>query len=139
MACWFFHLSRERTGTPRMARRWARRQGFHKPSAGSTIGHASRRAIPKLFSQRGDIIILHVTDATGFAAGELITVRVRRNDNGGWEVELCGDNAGVTCETQDEARRVAYLRASRPARASWLYKRLPAGGCVRADRRSPQI
>ena len=54
----------------------------------------------------------HVTDATSSAAGEAITVYVQRNDCGRWEVELPADCARVTCETLDEVRRVAYLRAA---------------------------
>jgi hypothetical protein len=37
---------------------------------------------------------------------------VRRNECGGWEVELPADDALVTCESLDEIRRVAYLRAA---------------------------
>jgi hypothetical protein len=54
----------------------------------------------------------HVADSTSCAAGEPITVCVRRNGCGSWEVELPADDARVTCETLDEVRRVAYLRAA---------------------------
>jgi hypothetical protein len=53
-----------------------------------------------------------VTNPMSPAASEPITVCVRRNECGSWEVELPADHARVTCETLDEIRRVAYLRAA---------------------------
>jgi hypothetical protein len=41
------------------------------------------------------------------------TVRVDLNGRGGWEVTLPGKRDRVTCETLDEAQRVAYLCAAR--------------------------
>ena len=40
-----------------------------------------------------------------------LTVRVDLNRLGGWEIVLPGERDHVTCETLDEARRVAYLCA----------------------------
>jgi hypothetical protein len=38
-----------------------------------------------------------------------VTVRVDRNWRGGWEIAFPDQRCRVTCETFDEARRVAYL------------------------------
>jgi len=38
-----------------------------------------------------------------------VTVRVDLNRRGGWEITFPGQRDRVTCETFDEARRVAYL------------------------------
>ena len=54
----------------------------------------------------------HLTDVTSSAADEPITVFVQRNGVGNWEFELPADRGLVTCETLDEARRVAYLWAA---------------------------
>ena len=40
---------------------------------------------------------------------EPVTIRVQRTLRGRWEVILLGRHKGITCETLDEARRVAYL------------------------------
>ena len=37
------------------------------------------------------------------------TVRVDLNRRGGWQIALPGEHDRVTCETLDEARRMAYL------------------------------
>jgi len=42
-------------------------------------------------------------------SGSPITVRVDRNGRGAWEVAMPGQREPVTCETLDDARRVAYL------------------------------
>ena len=42
----------------------------------------------------------------------LVTVRVDRNDHGNWEVALPDQGEPVTCETLDDARRIAYLCAA---------------------------
>jgi hypothetical protein len=44
-------------------------------------------------------------------ADSLQTVRVDLSRRGGWEVRLPGGNRPLTCETLDEARRVAYKSA----------------------------
>jgi hypothetical protein len=54
----------------------------------------------------------HLPDFTSSAADEPITVFVQRNTVGDWEFELPADHALVTCETLDEALRVAYLWAA---------------------------
>jgi hypothetical protein len=41
-----------------------------------------------------------------------LTVRVDLSGGGDWEVTLPGQRDGVTCETLDEAQRVAYLCAA---------------------------
>jgi hypothetical protein len=41
-----------------------------------------------------------------------LTVRVDLNRRGGWEVTLPSKRDGVTCDTLDEAQRVAYLCAA---------------------------
>jgi hypothetical protein len=41
------------------------------------------------------------------------TIRVDRNRHGSWEVAVPGQNRNLTCATLDDARRVAYLQASR--------------------------
>ncbi len=41
-----------------------------------------------------------------------VTVRVQRTDHGGWEVALPDQREPVTCETLDDARRIAYLCAA---------------------------
>jgi hypothetical protein len=38
-----------------------------------------------------------------------VTVRVYRNRRGGWEITSPDQRCRVTCETFDEAKRVAYL------------------------------
>jgi hypothetical protein len=38
-----------------------------------------------------------------------VTVRVDLNGRGAWEVAMPGKREPVTCETLDDARRVAYL------------------------------
>jgi hypothetical protein len=48
------------------------------------------------------------------AAMSPITVRVDRNGRGGWEVAMSDQHEPVTCETLDDARRVAYLCAAHP-------------------------
>jgi hypothetical protein len=52
----------------------------------------------------------HATAA--ITSGDPVTISVQRNECGSWEVELPADHARVTCETLDEIRRVAYLRAA---------------------------
>jgi len=42
-----------------------------------------------------------------------MTVRVDRNGRGAWEVAMPGKRKAVTCETLDDARRVAYLCVAR--------------------------
>ena len=39
----------------------------------------------------------------------LVAIRVQRTLRGRWEVTVPGQRKGITCETLDEARRVAYL------------------------------
>lgn len=41
------------------------------------------------------------------------TVRVDHNPRGAWAVALSGQTAPVTCETLEEAKRLAYLCAVR--------------------------
>jgi hypothetical protein len=41
------------------------------------------------------------------------TVRVDPNGSGYWQIEVSGQDSVVTCETLDEAQRVAYLVATR--------------------------
>jgi hypothetical protein len=41
-----------------------------------------------------------------------ITVRVELNPRGAWRVATPDEREWVTCETLDDARRVAYLRAA---------------------------
>jgi hypothetical protein len=41
------------------------------------------------------------------------TIRVGRTRHGAWEVAVPGENRHLTCATLDDARRVAYLQASR--------------------------
>ncbi len=41
-----------------------------------------------------------------------ITVRVDRNPGGAWEVAMPDQRERITCETLDDARRVAYLCAA---------------------------
>lgn len=38
-----------------------------------------------------------------------MTIRVQRTMCGDWEVVLSDGHAGITCETLDDARRIAYL------------------------------
>jgi hypothetical protein len=42
-----------------------------------------------------------------------VTVRVDRTGRGAWEVAMPDQREPVTCETLDDARRVAYLCAAR--------------------------
>ena len=42
-----------------------------------------------------------------------VTVRAQRTLRGRWEVLLPGRRGGITCETLDEAQRVAYLAVAR--------------------------
>jgi hypothetical protein len=42
-----------------------------------------------------------------------ITVRVDRTGRGAWAVAMPGQRGPVTCETLDDARRIAYLSAAR--------------------------
>jgi hypothetical protein len=46
--------------------------------------------------------------SSGRPAG-LVAIRVQRTLRGRWEVAVPGQRKGITCETLDEARRVAYL------------------------------
>ena len=41
-----------------------------------------------------------------------VTVRVDLNGHGGWDVALPDDSEPVTCETLEQARRVAYENAA---------------------------
>jgi hypothetical protein len=41
------------------------------------------------------------------------TVRMGRNGRGIWEIAMPDGHDNVTCETFDDARRAAYLRATR--------------------------
>jgi len=41
-----------------------------------------------------------------------VTVRVEHNSNGLWDVELPDGQQPVTCETFDDAQRIAYLCAA---------------------------
>lgn len=41
--------------------------------------------------------------------GDVVIVRVLRTRRGRWEVLLPGRRRGTTCETLDDARRIAYL------------------------------
>ena len=41
-----------------------------------------------------------------------VTVCVDRNDHGDWQVALPDQREPVTCETLDDARRIAYLCAA---------------------------
>jgi len=47
------------------------------------------------------------------AAADPVEVLVARNERGGWEVAVPAGDARLTCETLDDARRVAYLCAAR--------------------------
>ena len=40
-----------------------------------------------------------------------VSIRVDFNGQGGWEVDL--DDARITCESLDDARRIAFLKAAR--------------------------
>jgi hypothetical protein len=42
-----------------------------------------------------------------------VTVEVYSNCRGGWEIAFPDQRARITCETFDEARRVAYLSVAR--------------------------
>jgi hypothetical protein len=46
------------------------------------------------------------------ARTEPITVRVELNPRGAWRVATPDERGRVTCETLDDARRVAHLRAA---------------------------
>jgi hypothetical protein len=48
-------------------------------------------------------------------ASDLVTVRVEHNASG-WQVTLPDDSRRVTCETLDDARRIAYLCAAHTRR-----------------------
>jgi hypothetical protein len=41
-----------------------------------------------------------------------VTVRVELNPRGAWQIATPDERERVTCETLDDARRVAYLRAA---------------------------
>lgn len=45
----------------------------------------------------------------GNQSARLVAIRVQRTPRGRWEVILPGRLKGITCETLDDARRVAYL------------------------------
>ena len=47
------------------------------------------------------------------APPEPITVQVDRTGRGAWAVAMPGQRERVTCETLDDARRIAYLSAAR--------------------------
>lgn len=50
--------------------------------------------------------------ARGDRPGDRITVRVQHDGRGGWSVAMPNQRGQVTCETFDDARRVAYLCAA---------------------------
>ena len=51
-------------------------------------------------------------DWSGGVCSEPVTVRVEHDGRGAWSVAMPGDGDPVTCETFDDARRVAYLCAA---------------------------
>ena len=64
------------------------------------------------------------SDAKGSLRGAqqtgLVTVRVRCNPRGGWEVVMSDVQWGVICETLEDARRVAYLSVARTRRCELI-------------------
>jgi hypothetical protein len=57
-------------------------------------------------------LLEHGQRASGAGSMSPSTVRVDLNRRGSWEIALPGERDRVTCETLDEARRVAYLCAA---------------------------
>jgi hypothetical protein len=53
-----------------------------------------------------------VRQAVFVPAARIVTVLVDRNEHGDWDVALPGGSESVTCETLDDARRIAYLYAA---------------------------
>ena len=52
------------------------------------------------------------TDARPEVQQDRLTVRIALNRRGAWEVGISDQSDPVTCETLDDARRVAYLCAA---------------------------
>lgn len=62
------------------------------------------------------------THRTAMPAAGIVTVRVDCNPRGDWDVVFPGRSGAVTCETLDEARRIAYLCAARRHRCELIVR-----------------